>query len=309
MDLELSADQELLRESVRRFLGDRAPMSWVRSMLDDDRGTTDDVWRGLADLGVVSLLTSGGTMVDAGVVLEEMGRAAHPGPWLSSGVGAATLFPALGDRIGTVATDLSFVPDAVAADVVLVVDGGNVSAVHDFTATPVPTVDGTRKFGRVEVASAGEAVDGADLDLALDRLMAGAAMDGVGAASRCVELAVDYAKERHQFDKPIGSFQAVQHLCAEMLQSVELCRAGCWYALWACDQANPSERRRAVAMAQAFASESLPRVAAAAIQVHGGIGFTWESDMHLYYKRLLTLQHLYGDAAKHLETVASIVVD
>ena len=308
MDLELSPDQQLLQESVRRFLAERAPLSWVRSMLDDDRGTTDEVWAGLADLGVTSLLASGGTMVDAGVVLEEMGRMAHPGPWLSSAVGAATLLPDLGDRVGTIATDLDLVADGCAAEVVLVVDGGVARAVTHFRATAVRTVDGTRKFARVEVVSPGEVVEG-DVELALDRVVAGAVMDGVGAAARCLELAVEYAKERRQFGQPIGTFQAVQHLCAGMLQSIELARAGAWYALWACDEADPRERRRAVAMAKAFASEALPRVAADAIQVHGGVGFTWESDVHLFYKRLLTLQQWHGGSAKHLEALASIVVD
>ena len=309
MDLELSADQLLLRDSVRRFLSERAPIAWVRSMLDDVRGTTDDVWKGLHDLGVTSLLASGATMVDVGVVLEEMGRAVHPGPFLSSAVGATTLCPDLGDRVGTVATDLNFVADAMAADVVVVVHGSTAVAVEDFSAAPVPTVDGTRKFGRVDITMPGRPVHGADVALALDRLVAGAVMDGVGAASRCLELAVEYATQRQQFGRSIGSFQAVQHLCAGMLQSVELCRAGAWFALWACDHAPADERRRAVAMAKAFASESLPRVAADAIQVHGGIGFTWDSDLHLYYKRLLTLEQWHGSAAKHLEDVAAIVLD
>jgi alkylation response protein AidB-like acyl-CoA dehydrogenase len=90
-----------------------------------------------------------------------------------------------------------------------------------------------------------------------------------------------------QFGKPIGSFQAVQHLCAVMLQTVELARAGAYYALWALDAAPPEEAHRAATMARAFASDGLPRVAADAIQVFGGIGFTWEHDAHLYFKRLL----------------------
>lgn len=309
MDLELSADQQLLQGSVRRFLSERAPMSWVRSMLDDERGTTDEVWRGLGELGVTSLLSAGGTMVDAGVVLEEMGRACHPGPWLSSAVGASSMLPDLGDRVATVAFDLSVVPDAVAADVLLVVDDGDVRLVEAFRATPIETLDGSRKFAAVELLSPGQPVPDVDIDLALDRLVAGAVIDGVGAASRCLELAVGYATQRRQFGQPIGSFQAVQHLCAGMLQDLELCRAGAWYALWACDDADARERRRAVVMAKAFASDALPRIAADAIQVHGGVGFTWESDLHLFYKRLLTLQEWHGGAGKHLETLASIVID
>ena len=106
---------------------------------------------------------------------------------------------------------------------------------------------------------------------------------------RALELAVEYAKERVQFDKPIGSFQAVQHLCADMLRAVELGRAAGYYACWAADDADPAEAHRAATMAQAFASDAFAQLGGSAIQVFGGIGFTWEHDIHLYYKRLLSL--------------------
>jgi alkylation response protein AidB-like acyl-CoA dehydrogenase len=143
----------------------------------------------------------------------------------------------------------------------------------------------------------------------IDRLAVAGVVDGVGAASRAMELAVEYARERRQFDRPIGSFQAVQHLCADMLRAVELARAAAYYACWAADAAPARERHRAVTMARAFAADELYRVGASAIQVHGGIGFTWEHDVHLYYKRLLTLQHEGGGATDHLEELASLVLD
>ena len=114
-------------------------------------------------------------------------------------------------------------------------------------------------------------------------------VDGVGAAQRALELAVEYAKERVQFDKPIGSFQAVQHLCADMLRAFELGRAAGYYACWAADDAEPAEAHRAAVMAKAFASDAYAQLGGSAIQVFGGIGFTWEHDIHLYYKRLLSL--------------------
>jgi alkylation response protein AidB-like acyl-CoA dehydrogenase len=309
VDLELSSDQQLLGETVRRFLAERAPLSWVRSLHDDDRGITDEVWSGLVDLGVTDLLAGAGSMVDAGVVAVEMGRALFPGPWLSSAVGAASLLADLDGRIGTVAFEgLDLVPDAAAADVVLMVTGDAVTAIDDFEVEPVPTVDGTRKWGRVRPRSGGRAVEGADVALALDRTVAAAVADGVGAAERALELTVAYAKERVQFDRPIGSFQAVQHLCADMLQRVELARAGLLHALWACDAAEPAERRRAVAVAKAYAGEALPKVGADAIQVHGGIGYTWEHDVQLFYKRLLTLEQAYGGAGHHLDTIADLVL-
>jgi alkylation response protein AidB-like acyl-CoA dehydrogenase len=363
LDFEFSEDQELLRATVRRFLAERSPVSYVRSMLDDERGTTENVWSGLAALGVTGLLApqdSGGAgmgMVDMAVVLEELGRAVHPGPFASSAVGAvslvvlagsrddhADLLPALasGETIGTVALppaggvraadrrgewmltgEVRHVPDAVAADAIVVaasVADGELGAfvvsggAPGCAVEPVPTVDGTRRFASVALTNtparrlgAGDVAGAvAETD---DRVGIAAVVDGVGTAARALEMAVEYAKERRQFDRPIGSFQAVQHLCADMLRAVELARAGAYYACWAADVAGPAECHRAATMAQAFAADQLYGVGASLIQVHGGIGFTWEHDAHLYYKRLLTLREHGGGAPAQLEELAAIVLD
>jgi alkylation response protein AidB-like acyl-CoA dehydrogenase len=363
LDFEFSEDQELLRASVRRFLAERAPIAYVRGILDDERGTTDDAWAGLGGLGATGLLVpaeyggAGRGMVDVAVVLEELGRAVHPGPFTSSAVGAASLvnlagsdadraslLPGLasGETIGTVSlfglsetraieSDDTWrltgaeahVPDGVAADIVVtsaatpagelaafVVDRG--AAGLEIVATP--TVDGTRKFATITLADtparrlgAGDATSA--VAETVDRLVAAAVVDGVGAASRALEMAVDYAKERRQFDRPIGSFQAVQHLCADMLRAVELARAGAYYACWAADAADAPERHRAATMAHAFAADELYGVGASLIQVHGGIGFTWEHDAHLYYKRLLTLKELAGGSPGQLEELAALILD
>ncbi len=137
---------------------------------------------------------------------------------------------------------------------------------------------------------------------------AASVVEGVGTAARALEISLEYAKQRQQFGVPIGSFQAVQHLCADMLRAVELARAAGYYACWACDAADPFERHRAVTMALAFATDELYRVGASAVQVHGGIGYTWEHDIHLFYKRLLTLQETGGGAVDQLEELAAIVL-
>ena len=363
MDFEFSEDQELLRATVRRFLTERAPIAYVRDMLDDERGTTDDVWSGLSALGVTGLLVpevhggAGMGMVDMAVALEELGRAVHPGPFASTAVGAASLIalagteedraellPSLasGDTIATVvlfepahiravvanggwtlAGERAHVPDAAAADSIVVtgttIDGELGAFVVERDARglaiePTPTVDGTRKFATIKLTDAparrlgtGDAT-GAVAET-VDRLGVAAVVDGVGAASRSLEIAVEYAKERRQFNRPIGSFQAVQHLCADMLRAVELARAGAYYACWAADAADPTERHRAATIAQAFAADELYTVGASLIQVHGGIGFTWEHDAHLYYKRLLTLKELAGGSPGQLEELASLVLD
>jgi alkylation response protein AidB-like acyl-CoA dehydrogenase len=358
LDFEFSDDQELLRDSVRRFLTEQAPVTYVREMLDDERGTTDAVWSGLGELGATGLLVpeefggAGGGMVDAAVVLEELGRSVHPGPYASCAVGAASLvqlaggdddhaalLPGLasGETVGTVALGraveargdgrltgaCAHVPDAVAADVIVITattaDGDVGAFVVERGATGLeivatPTVDGTRKFARVAFADtparrlgAGDAADA--IAETVDRMVIAAVVDGVGAASRALEMTVEYAKERRQFDRPVGSFQAVQHLCADMLRAVELARAGAYYACWAADAADAAERHRAATMAQAFAADELYGVGASLIQVHGGIGFTWEHDAHLHYKRLLTLKELAGGTPGQLEELASLVLD
>jgi alkylation response protein AidB-like acyl-CoA dehydrogenase len=363
LDFEFSEDQELLRATVRRFLTERGPIAYVRDMLDDERGTTDDVWSGLSGLGVTGLLVpevhggAGMGMVDMAVVLEELGRAVHPGPFASAAVGAASLIalagseedraellPAIasGETIATVALsapariravvanggstlagETAHVPDAAAADSIVVTAttaDGELGAFVFARDTPglaiaaKPTIDGTRKFATITLTDtparrlgAGDAT-GAVAET-VDRLGIAAVVDGVGAASHALEMAVEYAKERRQFNRPIGSFQAVQHLCADMLRAVELARAGAYYACWAADDADPAERHRAATIAQAFAADELYAVGASLIQVLGGIGFTWEHDAHLYYKRLLTLKELAGGSPGQLEELASLVLD
>ncbi|MFZ4584120.1 MAG: acyl-CoA dehydrogenase family protein [Acidimicrobiia bacterium] len=363
MDFEFSADQEMLRDSVRRYLAEKAPLTWVRSVYGTDE-TVDTVWRGLAELGVVGLLAPeahGGVgmgMTDACVVLEELGRAVYPGPYVASAIGAlsaialagstddqAALLPALaaGETIGTVAVyepdrryDITaprvqvagdrltgtkvHVLDAPVADCFVVsADAGGELALfvvertsEGVTVEPHPSVDGSRPEGTLILRDApARRLAGASatdsLERTIDRMTTAITVDGVGAATRALELAVEYAKERQQFGAPIGSFQAVQHLCADMLRATELARAAAYYACWADDGAEPFERHRAATLAKAYASDELYKVGASAIQVFGGIGFTWEHDSHLYYKRLLTLQHALGGSSEHLAHLADLV--
>jgi len=360
VDFEFSPEQEMLRASVRAFLAAKAPLASVRA--DYERPATEPaVWDGLCELGVIGLLVgddyggAGMGMVDAAVVLEELGRAVCSAPYASSAIGAVSLadhelLPALADgsTIGTVAifeegsryrwrqpatratrgTDGAWkldgtkvhVADATAADVALVTaldDDGRLGifATRRFDIEPTPTVDGSSKQARIVLIGASSERMDLDADAetavarAFDRLGVAAALDGVGAAQRALELAVEYAKERVQFDKPIGAFQAVQHLCADMLRTVELGRAAGYYACWALDDASPAEAHRASTLARAFAADTFPQLGGTAIQVFGGIGFTWEHDIHLYYKRLLTVAHALGTASDHLEALATLALD
>lgn len=365
MDFEFSEDQELLRDTLRRFLAQRAPMSYVRSMLSHPTGFSDEVWHGMADIGTTGLLVPedhgghGGGMVDIGVVAEELGRSVHPGPFATSAVGAVSLLlsagddearahwlPGLaaGDTIGTVAllddgvrydwrTPHTHAADETvtgvkcsvgyggAADLALVVahdkEGLGVWAVETgASGTAVAhedALDGSRRTATISYdATPARRIGPGDhteaVAVAVDRLVVAHAVDAVGAADQALGLCVDHAKQRHQFGLPIGAFQAVQHMCADMLRAVELGRAACYYACWAADAADQAEARRAAAMAAAWAAEELTMVGETAIQVFGGIGFTWEHDIHLYYKRLLSGPLALGTADDHLSALADAVV-
>jgi alkylation response protein AidB-like acyl-CoA dehydrogenase len=302
-------------------------------------------------MGVTGLLVpedydgAGMSMVEAGVVAEELGAALYPGPWLSTAVAAtravvragagesaaalltgiangstvATAGPlsgprptATGDAIlrGTV----TGLPGADAADVILVFadhdDGIGLYSVDTSSAGVAITgrahVDPTRTRSDVTLdkapahllASASEEA----FDAFVDDVVIAYAADALGAAAAVMNIAIDYAKVRKQFGQPIGSFQAVQHLCVDMYESVELARSGVIHALWAADAAEPAERHLAALRAKAFAGR-LATVGDTAIQVFGGIGFTWEHDAHLYLKRLLGWSGFLGAPDRYLEEV------
>ena len=377
MDFEFSADQELLRDSVRRFLAEQAPISpYVRDRLDDDaRHDRRRCGRGLADLGVVGLLVpeahggAGMGMVDAAVVLEELGRRVYPGPYASSAIGAVSLVDLAGDdarrdallpglatgersapsrcssrrtarwhepethasRDGDVWRldgEQGARPRRVGADVVLVVRGrrrrrrsacsrSTPDAAGVDASPPTPTVDGTRKQGAVDARrrAGAPARRRRRRRTRSPRPSTGSAsptvVDGVGAAARALELAVEYAKEREQFDAPIGSFQAVQHLCADMLR---VGRAGARRGVLRVLGRRRRRRRRAAPRRDDGARRSPPTrstsVGATAIQVFGGVGFTWEHDIHLFYKRLLDAAAVRAAAPiDQLEELASLILD
>ena len=364
MNLELTEEQVALRDTTRRFLADKAPISGhVRELLDDPGGVDDAVWRGLADLGTTGLLVpeehggAGMSMVEAGVVAEELGAALHPGPWLSCAVAAprtltricgndsaATILAGIanGTTIATVGFldfesaaadaaeqgdaivlrgEIAGVPDAAAADILLVLAedpaGIGLFAVNTdssgISVRPERGIDQTRKRCRVELdgtpAQRLATAASADVAAVIDDVLIATAADALGAARAVMQLAIEYAKVRKQFGQVIGSFQAIQHLCVDMYETVELARSGVIHALWAadafpdadhpCNDHPSSERHLAALRAKAFAGR-LATVGDTAIQVFGGIGYTWEHDAHLYLKRLLSWSALLGGPDRYL---------
>ncbi|MEU1271843.1 acyl-CoA dehydrogenase family protein [Streptomyces sp. NPDC005799] len=211
----------------------------------------------------------------------------------------------------------TFVLDGAAADVVLTVaraaDGIGVFVVEGdapgLTRAPLPTLDPTRRQARLEyreVPATRLRTHGDGWDLVaqvLDRAAVQLAAEQVGVASRALDMAVEYAKVRHQFGRAIGSFQAVKHLLADVLLEVESARAAAHYALLAAENDAP-DLPAVASLAKAFCSDACVRATADNIQVHGGIGFTWEHPAHLYLKRAKTSQLLFGDPAYHRELLA-----
>jgi alkylation response protein AidB-like acyl-CoA dehydrogenase len=222
----------------------------------------------------------------------------------------------------------SFVPDAHVADTLIVAgrtsEGGITLFVVDaktdgVSVSQLKTMDMTRRWCDVtfeNVHVGGDAVMGAvddgwaPLETALRRSIAMICAESVGGAQRVLDMSVEYAKVRVQFGRPIGSFQAVKHKCADMLVDVEMARSAMYYAAWAASDNAPDvlgELPLAASVAKAYCGDAYSRVALTGIQVHGGIGFTWEHDMHLYYKRAKANELFLGDPAHHREIVAKLI--
>ncbi len=210
-----------------------------------------------------------------------------------------------------------FVIDGQTADLILVAartsKGVSLFAVESggagITRTPLATMDQTRKQARIEFAGTPGRLLGDEggaapaLSRTLDLAAVALAAEQVGGAQRCLDMAVDYAKTRIQFGRPIGSFQAIKHKCADMLLEVESAKSAAYYAGWAA--AEDSEELPVVAsLAKSYCSEAYFHAAAENIQIHGGIGFTWEHDAHLYFKRAKSSELLLGDPSYHRELLA-----
>jgi alkylation response protein AidB-like acyl-CoA dehydrogenase len=375
MKLGVTAEQDELRDSVRRFLAERAPLPRVRELMETGDGIDRAVWEQAgSQLGLLGLAIpeeyggAGFTFAEQAIVLEELGAALYSGPYLASAVLAATallaspdegarrdLLPAIasGETIATLAfteddgswdpstirlsatpaTEAratasagdgwrldghkSFVLDGGSAGLILVLAtvGGALSlfaveaGAPGLSRTVLPTLDQTRKLARLEfdgvsgrlIGSPGDAA--AVMDRVLDVAAIALAAEQLGGAQRALDMTVEYAKVRHQFGRPIGSFQALKHRMADLLLEVESLRGAVSYAAAAVAEGS-AEVPVVASLVKAYASETYFHVAAENIQIHGGIGFTWEHDAHLYFKRAKSSELLLGDASYHRERLA-----
>ena len=225
--------------------------------------------------------------------------------WLP-GLASGELTGALGSSSDGSAALVIAAPEA---GVIVLVDedgGGRVLEPGQADVTPIASVDSTRSAGRVSGAEdAGEPLPG-DVASGIDRALVAVSAELVGVCERALEMTVAYVKERKQFGVPVGSYQAVSHRCAQMLLETEKARSTAAFAAWAAD-AEPGRLAEAAAMAKSAASDAGREVTASAIQAHGGIGFTWEADVHWLYKRAQLDAALLGGAGRHRQALARMV--
>jgi alkylation response protein AidB-like acyl-CoA dehydrogenase len=298
MNFDLSEDQREIKRTARELLAARFPLSEVRRLaLEDERGWTDAQWNEMVDLGWLDIAELG--TVEMIVVAEELGYALAPTP-LQSTWAAGLLGAELDGGRGAVVID-GLSADAGTADVLVDWDGAVITGA---SVEPVRALDPTRRWFRVTGGDNSAHPPGGDVERGRGQAAVMNAAESVGVATRAMEMAVEYAKERKQFDRPIGSYQAVSHACAQMLLEVEGARSAVYWAAWALDH-EPETAPLAVACAKAYAGDAGRRVPRAALQVHGGIGFTWEHDLHFFLKRGEANAHAYGGAAEHRDRVAA----
>ncbi len=378
MDFDFTQEQVMLRNLTREFLTRESTPRAVRTQMEYPTGFSAATWQQMSEMGLPGLAIDPGYggqglgMVELALVLDEMGRAAYPGPFFATTVLAASAIATGGqpNQMARFLPDLAqgrtkatlaliedglswaasgirmtaerrgnefvlhgtkrFVPFAQVADLILVVARTGAGSEHDGTTvfaipsdapglSQAPNVEmdhtsktSTVRFENVVVppdAVIGEVDRGWDvIGPTLQHAAIGASAQMLGAARRCMEMSVEYAKVRQQFGQPIGAFQAIKHACAEMLLEVENAHAATYYAAWALDAGSP-DAELAASVAKAYVGDASRKVCGSAIQVHGGIGFTWEYDLHLYVKRAKHFEPLYGDADYHRERALQLLLD
>jgi alkylation response protein AidB-like acyl-CoA dehydrogenase len=298
MNFDLSDDQRTIKSTARELLAARYPLAEVRRLaLEDERGFTDAQWDEMVALGWPEIAELG--TVEMIVVAEELGYALAPTPLQSTWVAGLLGADVSGGRRGAVVID-DVAADAGTADVLVDWDG---AVVEGASVEPVRGLDPTRRIFRVSGGSRSPA--GADVKRGRLQATVMNAAESVGVAERAMTMAVEYAKERKQFGRAIGTYQAVSHACAQMLLEVEGARSAVYWAAWALDH-EPDTAPLAAACAKAYAGDAGRRVPRSALQVHGGIGFTWEHDLHLFLKRGEANAHSYGSGAEHRERIAAL---
>jgi alkylation response protein AidB-like acyl-CoA dehydrogenase len=344
MNFDFTDDQQAIKRTAHDLLADRFKPDTVRELAEGER-YDDAHWAEVSELGWAGISIDeahGGQglgSVELAILAEELGYTVAPVPFLSNAAGGIAiqhagsdaqregLLPGAATGEARLTAGLlrdgvaQLVPDAEGAAAIVLLRapsagadgasaatgdaGGLVLDPSDCEIEPLATIDQTRRYARVTPrAGAGEPL-GPDAGPALDRIAALVSAEIVGTIQRTLEMAVEYARDRQQFGRPIGAYQGVSHRCADMLREVESARSTAFWAAWAAD-AEPATLPLAAAMAKALASDAGWNVTASALQVLGGIGFTWEHDLHFLLKRAKVDGALFGSASEHRERVAAL---
>jgi alkylation response protein AidB-like acyl-CoA dehydrogenase len=333
MNFDFSDDQQAIKRTASELLAERFKPERVRELAESGR-YDDEVWSELCELGWPGIFIDeahGGQglgVVELIILMEELGYALAPLPFLSNAAAGLVLqaagsdeqkerwLPGIasGEARGTVAVmrerdggnEAPLVPDADSAELIVVLPCEGPPAVVEASAAEIErleTIDDTRRYARVR-AEGGDPLE-ADGSAGIHAMLVALAAELTGVAQRALEMAVDYAREREQFGRKIGAYQAVSHRCAQMMMETESARSTTYYAGWTAD-AEPESLPLAASMAKAYASDAGWRVTASALQVFGGIGFTWEHDLHFFLKRARVDGALYGTAREHRNAVAQL---
>jgi alkylation response protein AidB-like acyl-CoA dehydrogenase len=338
-------ERDELRAAVRGLIDRLGGTTAARRVMETESGYDAELWGRLAgELGLAGLAIDeehggqGATFVELAVALEELGRAVLPAPFLSSVVLAAGAAGGDADALKRIAAgtpaalaygdghasatqdgdvwritgDYNHVLDGPAAEFFIVAVGDDVfvveAAADGVRRTPLATLDQTRRQARVTMENAsGRRVEDADVDRALDLGRVALAAEAVGGARWCLEVTVAYAKTREQFGRPIGSFQALKHRMADMHVLVETAAATAEHAAWVAAY-DVDQLPLVAAMAKTYCADAYAQLAQETIQLHGGIGFTWEHDAHLHLKRAWSNRLLLGEPRQLRARVADLAL-
>jgi alkylation response protein AidB-like acyl-CoA dehydrogenase len=339
MDATLSESEELLRDTARRLAADFA----CKSVPEYDGFDSSIAWAAIANLGLLGIRWSaveerGASTLDESIVVESFARSALAVPYLGGSAFVSGLLMAAGapsDTMNRIAKgelrcaiamnrDLGSIVDTAkpstnppiafdsgGADVALAIESRNGLRLRSFAlGAALQPMDVTRSSSHVDlsasvdVGSLGGVIDPMEFELTMARFLVLLSADLVGVMEAALDAAVSYAASREQFGVSIATFQAIQHLCADQLVSIEGARSLTEYAAWAIDERTVEESLLAARAAKAFSSRAGRAVCEAAVQVHGGVGFTWDYMAHVYLKRAITDGLAFGNSPTHIDAIA-----
>ena len=327
MEFGFSDEQQEIKSTARDFLASRFKPEKVRELAEADSPYDDSLWSEMCELGWPGIAVAeehGGQglgTIELVILQEELGYACAPSPFISNAVAGIFISEAGSDEqraawlpgiasgeargAASLTRDPEIVGAAEGASVLVLEDGDGARIVEPSAAEleRLDLIDTTRAYFRV-TADGGDPLPG-EVEPAADKAVVALSAELVGVAQRALDMAVSYAKEREQFERPIGAYQAVSHRLADMLWAVEEARSLTYYAGWVAD-AEPESLPLAASMAKARASDAAASVTHDAIQTFGGIGFTWEHDVHFLLKRAKVAGSMLGTAGQHRERVAAL---